>query len=119
MGLWCFGPTLNREHSVPHRERGGDIPSNHELGFGGNCESVGPLNSDPHQGAVPNGGVGVFTGLRRTDFFLMEGELQVADRLRGCGQVTLFGLCLSALLRVELLERIDFRGVQWLSSCHS
>ena len=51
--------------------------------------------------------------------FLLEQKSKVAAGLRGCGQVTLFGLCLSALLKVELLESIDFRGVRLLSSCHS
>ena len=44
---------------------------------------------------------------------------QVADRLRGWGQATLFGLCLSGLLKLELHESIDFREVRLFSSCHS
>jgi hypothetical protein len=68
---------------------------------------------------VPIRGWGDVTGFGFAEIFAMEGELEVAFGLRGCGQVSQFGPFLSASLQVELLERIDFRGVQWLASCHS
>ncbi len=46
----------------------------------------------------------------------MDGELEVAAGLRGCGQVTLFGLFLSTPHEGEVLEMVEIAGIMPLLS---
>jgi len=47
---------------------------------------------------------------------LMDEELEVASGLRGCGQVTLFGLFLSTPHEGEVLEIVEIAGIMLLLS---
>ena len=65
------------------------------FGFGRICESVGPIYSETQVGGVP----------------IRVGAFLVASGLRGCGQVTLFGLFLSTPHAGEVLEIVEIVGI--------